>query len=294
MAMATSLDVLAAASHAAYLDTHRRWRRRVRLEAQELCARGASLVLANVPYLPLAAAAQAGIPALALCSLNWGEVYDHYCGALPGAAAIALEIRSAYASARAFLNPEPSMPMPGLANCRAVGPIARLGRRRKAEIAARLGIDPGGKLVLLCLGGIPTPLRCTEWKIPRGMALLVSGTDLGPGGAVHPIEATGVSYIDAIASVDALITKPGYGSFVEAACNGVPVLYTRRRDWPEEPHTIRWLGQHARCRELAREDLERGRIAAALDALWAEPERPAVSPTGIEEAATLIASCLDA
>jgi len=39
--------------------------------------------------------------------------------------------------------------------------------------------------------------------------------------------------------------------------------------------------------------LERGRIADALDALWAQPERPAVSPTGIEETAIIIASYLD-
>ncbi len=293
MAMATALDVLAGASHAAYESTHRRWRARVTSEARRLRELEPSLVLANIPYLPLAAAAEAGIPALALCSLNWGEVYSHYCRDLPEADTIKREIDAAYASARVFLNPEPSMPMPALPSRRAVGPIARIGRRRKGEIAARLGIDPSSRLVLLFLDGIPTPVRSRKWRVPRGVILLVSGTDLEESGAVHPIEAAGVPYIDAVASADALITKPGYGSFVEAACNGIPVLYTCRRDWPEEPYTVRWLKEHARCRELPRADLETGAIAEHLDALWAQPERPPVSPTGIEEAASLVASCLE-
>ncbi|MGH8573220.1 MAG: hypothetical protein ACREX8_11695 [Gammaproteobacteria bacterium] len=292
MHMANSLDVLAPASYTAYLETHRHWGVRVGREARRLRELRPALCLANIPYLPLAAAAEAGIPALALCSLHWGEVFYHYCRGRPEAEAIRRDISAAYASAGVFLNPEPSMPMPGLSNCRAVGPIARIGRRRKGEIAARLGIDPGDKLVLLFLGGIPTPVGYTEWRIPRGVVLLVSGTDIDGGDTVHPIEAAGVSYIDALASADALITKPGYGSFVEAACNGIPVLYTRRRDWPEEPYAVRWLARHARCRELDRADLERGRIADALDALWAQREPPVVSPTGIDEAATIIASYL--
>ncbi|MDQ3776327.1 MAG: hypothetical protein M3461_19190 [Pseudomonadota bacterium] len=31
-------------------------------------------------------------------------------------------------------HPEPSMPMPGLSNCWAMGPIFRIGRRRTGEI----------------------------------------------------------------------------------------------------------------------------------------------------------------
>lgn len=293
MAMASSLDVLGAASHAAYKTTHRRWQARVSAEARRLRELRPSLVLANVPYLPLAAAAEAGIPAAALSSLNWGEVYSHYCGGLPEANAIRRAIDLAYASAGVFLNPEPSMPMPALTNGRAVGPIARVGRRRKDAIAAHLGIDPSARLVLLFLGGIPTPVRSREWRLPRGVILLVSGTAIQGGDAVHPIEAAGVPYIDAVASVDALITKPGYGSFVEAACNGTPVLYARRRDWPEEPYTVGWLNAHARCRELPRADLERGAIGPHLDALWAQAERPPVSPTGIEEAASFLANYLE-
>jgi len=133
MQMSNSLDVLAPASYAAYLETHRQWGIRVGFEARRLRELRPALVLANIPYLPLAAAAEAGIPALALCSLHWGEVFCHDCRGRPEAEAISREINAAYASAGVFLNPEPSMPMPGLSNRRAVGPIARIGRHRKGE-----------------------------------------------------------------------------------------------------------------------------------------------------------------
>ena len=46
-------------------------------------------------------------------------------------------------------------------------------------------------------------------------------------------ESFGLSFTDLLCSVDAVITKPGYGTFTEAACNGTPVIYQRRKNWPE-------------------------------------------------------------
>jgi UDP-N-acetylglucosamine:LPS N-acetylglucosamine transferase len=34
---------------------------------------------------------------------------------------------------------------------------------------------------------------------------------------------------DLLCSVDAVLAKPGYGTFAEAACNGTPLLYLRRK-----------------------------------------------------------------
>jgi hypothetical protein len=47
--------------------------------------------------------------------------------------------------------------------------------------------------------------------------------------------------IDLLRSVDAVIAKPGYGTFAEAACNATPLLYVRRQEWPEQDCLIEWL-----------------------------------------------------
>jgi small subunit ribosomal protein S21 len=67
---------------------------------------------------------------------------------------------------------------------------------------------------------------------------------------------------DLLASVDAVITKPGYGTFVEAACAGTPILYLERDDWPETPHFAAWLAQHARAAALGREATAGGQISS--------------------------------
>ena len=85
-------------------------------------------MFANVPYLTLAAAASLDVPAVALCSLNWADIYRHYCGHRPEAEDILGTMRSAYAAANRFLQPEPSMPMEYLANRQRIGPIASWAR----------------------------------------------------------------------------------------------------------------------------------------------------------------------
>ena len=80
-----------------------------------------------------------------------------------------------------------------------------------------------------------------------------------------------MNFSDLLASSDALICKPGYGSFVEAASCGVPVLYVNRADWPEAPALIAWLQQHGLCREVSRDALEQGKIAEALEEIWNAP-----------------------
>ena len=70
---ATHIDL--AASAAAYRHAHADWPARVAAEAAFLAALAPDLVLSNVSCLPLAGAARAGIPALALCSLNWADLF---------------------------------------------------------------------------------------------------------------------------------------------------------------------------------------------------------------------------
>jgi hypothetical protein len=287
MVMGSSLDVSAAESYAAYTAFHRDWGKRVTDLSERLRTLRPSLVFANVPYLPCAAAAAADIPSAALCSLNWAEIFQPYCGAMTGGDAIHRQIRSAYGQAELFLNPEPSMPMHGLANLRPIGPIARRGVNRRNRINEQLGLKPGEKLVLIFMGGIQTILPLGTWCSLPGINFLVAGSDCPKRPDMFPLGSLGLPYIDVLCSLDALITKPGYGSVAEAACNGVPVLYVKRH-WPEEPFLVQWLHTHGQCLELSREDLERGQLMASLYALWEQPQKPFVASTGAAEAANLL------
>ena len=69
----------------------------------------------------------------------------------------------AYAGVEIFLQPIPAMPMPSIRRHHLVGPVAEIGRDRRAELSERLNLDPDSRLVLLALGGIPTRLSFDAW-----------------------------------------------------------------------------------------------------------------------------------
>ena len=129
----------------------------------ELAALKPSLLLSNISYLSIAAASQAGIPAVAFSAVNWADIYRRYCGNFPQAQPILQQMVEAYAGADIFLQPIPSMLMPSIRRHRLVGPVAEIGRDRRAELGERLGLDPDRRLVLLALGGIPTRLSFDTW-----------------------------------------------------------------------------------------------------------------------------------
>jgi len=274
MAMSSALDVCVADSCAAYRKFHARWDKRVEEEAQTLRELKADFVLSNVGYLPLAGAQRSGIPNAALCSLNWADIYRHYCGN----DAIAAQIHDCYVGAVAFLRTTPGMAMTGLPNLIPVAPIAAVGANRRDELNYRLKLSSGEKLVLISMGGITSRLPIECWPRIEGVRYLVQQS----WQAHHPdaivIESLPINFGDLLASSDALLCKPGYGSFIEATCSGVPVLYVNRPDWPESPALIEWLQQHNLCREVSRPALEQGDIAATLDEIWNAPRaRPLVA-----------------
>ncbi|MDP2793717.1 MAG: hypothetical protein Q8O25_06500 [Sulfurisoma sp.] len=289
--MHDALSIDLAATAAAYRAASADFSRRVGQEAQTLKELRADAVFANVSYLPLAGAARAGIPAVALCSLNWADLFRHYFGVDAWAAPIHAEMIKAYRSAT-FLRATPGMAMPALDNVVTVGPIASLGRERRAELRTCLGIVPQSRVVLVALGGIPTRLPVegwpalpnTHWLVPEAWA--VQRPDMS---AFEPL---GWDFADLLRSVDAIVTKPGYGTFAEAACNGTAVLYQRREDWPEQDCLIEWLHANTRAREISAADLASGNLAAALDTALQTAAPPVPTPDGIEQAAQHLAQML--
>lgn len=254
-------------SATAYRAAHANWDRRVASEADFLNRLAPDLVLTNVSYLPLAGAAQAGIPSVSLCSLNWADLFLHYFGAESWAATIHADMLAAYRSARAFLRITPGMPMPALDNLHPIGPIAALGKKHE------LGLK-GDKAVLVAMGGIAHRLPVEKWPRLPGIRWLVSADWQCQHPDAVAWESFGLDFTDLLSSVDAVVTKPGYGTFTEAACNGTPIVFQRRIDWPEQDCLIEWLRGNARCQEIAADNLTDGQIGETLRALW---QMPAVS-----------------
>ncbi|HAF45907.1 MAG: hypothetical protein A2100_00495 [Sideroxydans sp. GWF2_59_14] len=281
MVMSSALDVRVEESRTAYRAFHADWEARVAREARLLRELGADAVFSNVGYLPLAGAQRAGIANAAMCSLNWFDIYHHYTRDDETAA----QIFACYAGADAFLRTTPGMAMATLPNLVTVAPIAAVGENRRDELDRHLKLSKDEKLVLVSMGGIANRLPMECWPHIDGVHWLVqkSWQVKHPGAIV--LESLPLSFGDLLASSDALLGKPGYGSFVEAACSDTPVLYVDRPDWPETPALVGWLHRHGVCREVSREQLQNGDLRKSLFELPAPPLPSPPLPGGTAQAA---------
>jgi len=284
MTMRSAIDIDLEASRDAYAVFHADFEAKARTLADRLKATRADLVFAGVPYLPLLAASHAGIPSVALSSLNWADLYGHYFGS----DAVHESMLGAYNAAGAFLRVEPAMAMESLGNRRTLGPVARLGRARRAELLRRIGAAPDDRLVAISLGGYDMAFPVDRWpRQPRTRFLVRRNWNVARDDIAY-YDDLDLTFPDLLRSIDAVIAKPGYGTIAEAGCNGCAVLWVSRGDWPEQQCLVDWLALRGRALEIDGADLASGRIGAALDRLLAMPRPTLPRPTGVEAAAAVL------
>ena len=279
------------ASRRVYREFHRNRQAGLQHDADLLATLAPDLVLADIPWRLLPVARERDIPVVALCSLNWAAIYAACCGDGDADAPLLEDMLAGYRAANVFLAPEPALPMPELDNYRAIGPIARQGERRRGELLARFGLPQDARLVLVALGGVPTGLPLANWPFRDGLVWLNAGAP-GSAGDMIDVAATGMGFIDVLASCDAVLTKPGYGTYAEAVCNGIPILTLARPGWPETTHLNNWARRHGRLAEISARQFEAGCFVEALESLWSSPAMPQVEAAGIAQAAAVITAYL--
>lgn len=247
------------------------------------------LVLADIPWLPLDVARSMGLPAVGLCSLSWYDILLESPVGEQVPDGLAQRMRQAYAGADLFLRPAPSMPMRWLANGRDIGPIAQPHRRDPMRLRQQVQRPADERLVLMQFGGTGRLTLGGGPRLLEGVHLLSPDPDAAAGRSdLTVIDADGPSVLEVLASCDALITKPGYGTFAEAACSGIPVLSVERPDWPESRWLVDWLAQQLPMREVSAAAFASGGARDALAELLREGPAAPVEPTGVAEAADLL------
>ncbi len=275
-----------------YREYHADWEAKVAQAAHEMRALQPDLIFANVPYKSLAAAKFAGISAVAMCCLNWADIYRHYAPDDTESRAIHAQMLAAYNSAEIFLKVSPTMPMDSLRKARTIAPIAQVGNKRRTLALSRCGGQEGDKLVLVAMGGIYYRLPMENWPRIAGVRWLVPQAWNIQRDDTSALETMGMTFSDLLASCDAVLTKPGYGTLAEAAYAGVPVIYVSRGEWPEQPYLVEWLQQNGIGIEVGHEALEQGTMRAVLDVAFLAGRKPALVGSGVHEAADILQSIM--
>lgn len=288
IAMVDSLTVDRRSTRDAYLSFHKHRELHLADQMRILELVAPDVLVSDIPYLSLVAAKRLGIPTAAICSLNWADILAGYFAGDPEVETIIRELVESYQGAEVFLAPEPSMPMTWLSNKVLVGPVALLGSNRRPEIQQRLRLNEKTKIALLAFGGLDLEITVEHLPQSDNLVWLTQSTESKRRADIVAKETLGLAFSDILASADAIITKPGYGIFTEAACHGIPVVSIERPDWPETPYLVRWLRRHVAFATTSRAALENGTLSTVLEPLWGARIEPAIAPSGAGEAARMI------
>ncbi|MBF0124438.1 MAG: hypothetical protein HQL60_03775 [Magnetococcales bacterium] len=277
-ALTMDLSATLAALHA----LHDHWEARLAAEQQLMRRWRPDLVLANIPYLTLAAAQALAIPTVALASISWDVILERSC--LPSLQQDSEEqktfmtwlatMRDAYRRVDLALLPEPALPGMPFERTQRIPPITTLGSGQPQLLRRDMGWQPDDPrpVLLVTLGGIAAstlPLatlvaeRRALWLVDYEAAALPVVDHVAPLRRIRQQW----SFPDIIASVDGVVSKPGYGLSVDCVMHQKPLLYVRRGWFPDEEPICHWLSRYGRVHELSVEQFATGYWLAPLQQL---------------------------
>jgi len=270
---------------------HQTWEARLSNEVATMQATSPELVIADTPYLAIEAGSRAQIPTVALASFTWDLVLKEYCHTTDHSHQQLIQcIRGSYAKADMALRITPAPKIDVFSNIIDIGPIASPASPERDRLASALALSPNERTVLVGFGGISlTSLPLEQIEQLRHYRFLFDGP-VPPGySRIRSTETLPFSFKTLLASVDIIMTKPGYGTIVEAVALQQPVVYVRRYNFADEPPLVNYLHRYGRGVELSIDDFTQGRWEPALQhALTAPVPSLPPPPTGAAEAAEMI------
>jgi hypothetical protein len=179
------------------------------------------------------------------------------------------------------------MPMTDLVT-ETVDPIATIGNNRRQFLLNELSLANNPHLVLVSMGGIKTDIYTEAWPHIKDVHYLIDGPVPENRNDISSLSNINISFIDALNSVDLFITKPGYGSFSQAACNRTAVLYVERPDWPEHHALCDWLINQIPCASITQQQFCSGQFAQQILSLLQQPISPILPSMGLDSAINII------
>jgi len=262
------LDIDLPATWEAHQEFHASWESRMAIETTALAAAAPTVILADTPYLAVSAGRHAGIPAIVVGNFTWSDVLRCFDATSSAHQDILRAIERSYADADMALRIAPGLALSGVRKLFDIGPIADPAQSEREQLRSSLGITESERLILVGFGGIPLEtLPWTQMEGLTGYHFLVNSVPPRPSFRIHSLSSLPFSFRTALASVDVVMTKPGYGTIVEAVALGLPVVYVRRYNFADEAPLVEFLHAHGQGHELSRGDFVSGNWRPALQAM---------------------------
>ncbi len=229
-----SVHVLRRETLTRYAEIARRNKSRLADEIAFLKERGVRCVASDIASFPLKAARAAGIPGVAVANFTWHDIYSEYAET-PEDTALLAQMAAEYAEATLACLTPLSVPTVGdvFPSSERVPLVARQGRNIRSLIHETLDIPAGKSVALLYLGGWGMDIdfaaleHWTDWVFLTDAPLPISAAN------ARAFDPNILRYADVAASVDAVVSKAGYGTLTECIANSVPLIYLPRHGFVE-------------------------------------------------------------
>lgn len=282
------------ATRAALESLRRRHQAVVDEEIRFFGAEGIQGIVCDVPFLPFLAAARSGIPAVGMGNFTWDWIYQGYAEGDRRWESLVAWIREAYRECPLFLQ----LPMHG--DCSAcptvldVPLVARHAKRTREETRRILGLPQEQEAYLVSFQSLNLEAGAERRLETMGERIFLYKHPLRLRARNSlSLDELDVSYADAVAAVDGVITKPGYGIVADCLVHGTPVIYTDRGLFLEYDILVNEMSTHLATVYLPSPDLYAGRWQGAIEQLERLPRRaPSLPANGAEVCARAIVNIL--
>ncbi len=289
------LNIDVPATWKAYHDFHDNWEYRLREEVDTMKRYRPDLVLSNISYLALDAGEHVGVPTIGFGSLSWDQVLQELVDS-PTAEQCRIigHIQEVYKRTELVIRLAPSLPMNSFARHLDVGPI---GHKSTNEDRFRNGNgSPPTKalVVLIALGGVPLdplPFDILDQLAPYQFLL-----DMNLSANYARVKSTrhiSKSFVELFEEADIILSKPGYGTVMEAVAVGKPIVYVRRYNFADEGVVAEYAHRYGKACELSKQKFYAGAWGEALEEVVDLPAPTELPPeSGVKAAADIINSYL--
>lgn len=273
MTQVDSIRVDVASTLARIRRFYSRRKEHVAREAAFLKERGIGLVVVDIPALPIEAAARIGIPRLAVGNFAWDWIYSEFVAQDPAWQTIVDVLHEEYAQTNLLLRLPFCEKMQAFPRIEDIPLVTSPGKQRRNEIARLTGCDPEKKWVLLSFTTLDwneQALKKVE-RIKEHEFFTVRPLEWQRRN-IHALHRGQITFSDILASMDAVISKPGFGILSDCIANKRPLIYADRSNFREYPILVDAIQRYLQHVHIPAAELYEGNLEESLARIWHSPE----------------------
>lgn len=245
----------------------------------------AAMVVVDIPEMPIEAAKMVGIPAIAVGNFAWDWIYSAAAAADKLWFPLIEQFAAGYGKADLLCRLPFAEEMVSFPRREDFPLVASPGQPRREELAKLTGCSTKRPWILLSFTSLDWSAHAlsrvehlTDYEF---FTVLPLGWENYSN--MHPIDRRLISFSDVLASVDAVISKPGFSLVSECIVNKKPIIYTDRNDFPEYPLLVKAIERYLQNIHIPQQELYKGDLLPSLEKIWLQPKpKETISCNGAE------------